>query len=119
MGTSMNKPLAVLFLLLASLQGGFVVRAAPVFHGKEARAAVEKVLLPFIEQYGLIGVATRNGVEVTARQTYDLGFNVTLATDAMTDMQSDAHIYSIARVFPRIDETGTTQEIIDLMKRST
>ena len=64
----------------------------------------------------IVGIATSNGVEVTARQAYELGFNVTLATDALTDMQADAHTYSITRVFPRIGETGTTQEIINLMK---
>ncbi|WP_044528407.1 isochorismatase family protein [Herbaspirillum sp. B65] len=71
-----------------------------------------------VTQVVIAGVATSNGVEVTARQAYELGLNVTLATDAMTDMQADAHTYSITRVFPRIGETGTTQEIIDLMKRS-
>jgi nicotinamidase-related amidase len=59
------------------------------------------------------------GVEATARHARDLGFNVTLALDAMTDMNLDAHINSIAHVFPRLGETGTTQEIIDLLaKRS-
>jgi hypothetical protein len=36
----------------------------------------------------------------------------------MTDLQADAHAYSITRVFPRIGETGATQEIIDLLQRS-
>ena len=55
----------------------------------------------------------------TARQAYEAGFNVTLAIDAMTDMRAEAHDYSIAKVFPRLGETGTTQEIIDLLdKRS-
>jgi nicotinamidase-related amidase len=31
---------------------------------------------------------------------------------------ADAHAYSITRIFPRIGETGTTQEIIDLLERS-
>jgi len=47
-----------------------------------------------------------------------MGFNVTLATDAMTDSQADAHAYSIGRVFPRIGETGTTRETINLMQES-
>lgn len=47
-----------------------------------------------------------------------IGFNVTLATDAMTDMQEDAHTWSVTRVFPRIGETGTTRDIIDLLERS-
>ncbi len=71
-----------------------------------------------VTQVVIVGVATSNGVEVTARQAYELGFNVTLATDAMTDGQADAHAYSTTRVFPRIGETGTAQEIIDLLERS-
>lgn len=67
----------------------------------------------------IVTVATSNGVEVTARQAYELGFNVTLATDAMTDMQTDAHNYSATRVFPKIGETGPTQEIINLLERIT
>ena len=70
-----------------------------------------------VTQVVIVGVATSNGVEVTARQAYELGFNVTLATDAMTDSQADAHAYSVTRVFPRIGETGTTQEIVDLIKK--
>ncbi|MCM2292557.1 isochorismatase family protein [Allorhizobium sp. BGMRC 0089] len=68
-----------------------------------------------VTQVVIVGIATSNGVEVTARQAYELGFNVTLVTDAMTDRQADAHVWSITRVFPRIGETGTTQEIIDLL----
>ena len=71
-----------------------------------------------VTQVVIVGIATSNGVEVTARQAYELGFNVTLATDAMTDLQADAHDYSITRIFPRIGETGTTRDIIDLLDKS-
>jgi len=70
-----------------------------------------------VTQVVIVGVATSNGVEATARQAYELGFNVTLVTDAMTDMQEDAHDWSISRVFPRIGETGTTRDIINLLER--
>jgi nicotinamidase-related amidase len=70
-----------------------------------------------VTQVVIAGVATSNGVEVTARQAYELGFNVTLATDAMTDLRADAHNYSVTDVFPRIGETGTTHEIINLLER--
>ena len=33
----------------------------------------------------------------------------------MTDLNPDAHTNSITRIFPRLGETGTTQEIIDLL----
>lgn len=72
-----------------------------------------------VTQVVVTGVATSVGVEATARQAYEQGFNVTLAIDAMTDVREEAHAYSIANVFPRLDETGSTQEILSLMtKRS-
>jgi nicotinamidase-related amidase len=58
------------------------------------------------------GVSTSIGVETTARQAYERSFNVTLATDAMTDMFADAHENSITRIFPRLGELGVTEEII-------
>ena len=66
-----------------------------------------------VTQIVLAGVSTSIGVESTARHAYELGFNVTLAVDAMTDMRREAHDYSIAHIFPRLGETGMTQEIID------
>ncbi|MFT4120639.1 isochorismatase family protein [Bradyrhizobium sp.] len=66
----------------------------------------------------ICGVATGTGVESTARQAYEAGFNVTLAIDAMTDARPNAHDYSIAHVFPRLGETGSTQAVIDLLERT-
>jgi nicotinamidase-related amidase len=70
-----------------------------------------------VTQLVLAGVATSMGVESTARHAYELGFNVTLALDAMTDLSLEAHDNSIARIFPRLGETGSTQEIVDLLDR--
>ena len=73
-----------------------------------------------ITQVVLAGVATGTGVESTARQAYEHGFNVTLAVDAMTDPRPKSHSYSLSHVFSRHGETGSTQEIIDLLaKRSS
>lgn len=71
-----------------------------------------------ITQVVLTGVATSIGVESTARQAYDQGFNLTFATDAMTDRTAEAHERSIHDVFPRIGERGSTDEIIALLERS-
>lgn len=70
-----------------------------------------------VTQVVVTGVATSIGVESTARQAYEAGFNVTLAIDAMADLRPEAHQASIAYIFPRLGETGTTQEIIDLLGR--
>jgi len=70
-----------------------------------------------VTQVVLAGVATGTGVESTARQAYEHGFHVTLALDAMTDTRPEAHAYTLAHVFPRLGETGTTQQIIDLLAK--
>jgi nicotinamidase-related amidase len=71
-----------------------------------------------VTQVVIVGLATGTGVESTARQAYEAGFNVTLAVDAMTDARPNAHNYSITHVFPRLGETGSTQAIIDLLERT-
>jgi nicotinamidase-related amidase len=72
-----------------------------------------------ITQVVIIGVATSSGVESTARQAHELGFHVVLVTDAMTDTDADAHHNSVARIFPKMSETGTTQQLLGLIaKRS-
>jgi nicotinamidase-related amidase len=71
-----------------------------------------------VTQLVIVGVATSIGVESTARQAYELGYNVTLATDAMTDRNPDAHTNSLTRIFPRLGETGTTGEILALLDRA-
>jgi nicotinamidase-related amidase len=71
-----------------------------------------------VTQVVICGVATSFGVESTARHAYELGFNVTLALDAMTDMSLEAHDNSISRIFPRLGETGSTQEIVGLLGKS-
>lgn len=72
-----------------------------------------------VTQVVLAGVATSLGVESTARHAHERGFNVTLAIDAMTDMSADAHANSIERIFPRLGESGTAQQIIDRLEDDT
>jgi len=68
-----------------------------------------------VTQVVITGVATGSGVESTARHAHELGFNVTLAVDAMTDMSAEVHDNSVQRIFPGIGETGTTAEILELL----
>jgi nicotinamidase-related amidase len=69
-----------------------------------------------VTQVVVTGVVTSGGVEATARQAYEQGFDVTLALDTMTDIRGEAHEYSIRNVFPRLGETGSTREIISLLE---
>ena len=64
-----------------------------------------------VTQVFVTGVATSNGVESTARQAFELGYNVVLPLDAMTDVSAEAEAYSTTKVFPKLAETGNTGTI--------
>jgi nicotinamidase-related amidase len=60
----------------------------------------------------LAGISTSIGVEGTAREASVLGYNVTFAKDAMTDLFVEAHENSLAYIFPRIGEIDVTDKIV-------
>ncbi|HEX6509624.1 MAG TPA: isochorismatase family protein [Chloroflexota bacterium] len=71
-----------------------------------------------VTQVVLAGISTSIGVETTARAAYEHGYNVVLATDAMTDTNAEAHQNSVERIFPRLGETATTAEILAMLENS-
>lgn len=71
-----------------------------------------------VTQVVVTGLVTSGGVEATARQAYELGFNVTLALDAMTDVSEGAQSYTIQSTFPRLGETGYTAEIVSMLENA-
>jgi nicotinamidase-related amidase len=68
-----------------------------------------------VTQVVIAGIATSMGVESTARQAHELGYHVTLATDAMTDRATEVHDQRVSTLFPAIGETGTTDEVLALL----
>ena len=68
-----------------------------------------------VTQIVLTGVATSIGVESTARSAWDLGYNVALVTDAMTDMSADAHRYCVEKIFPRLGECVACGDVLNLL----
>ena len=65
----------------------------------------------------VVGMSTSIGVESTARHARELGYSVTLVTDAMTDTNLEAHNNSIEIIFPRLGETCTTSELTALLEK--
>lgn len=65
-----------------------------------------------VTQIFLTGVATSIGVESTARSAYDLGYNLVMVTDAMTDRDADAHRNSLEKIFPRMSESDSTANVL-------
>jgi nicotinamidase-related amidase len=68
-----------------------------------------------VTQVVLAGIATSIGVESTARAAHEHGYHVTVAVDAVTDLDADAHRNSVEKVFPKLGETGTTEEVLKLL----
>lgn len=67
------------------------------------RAGVSRIVIA--------GVATSFGVESTARQAYDLGYDVVLVADAITDNTIEAHDRSVSGVFPALGRLIPTAEL--------
>ena len=55
-----------------------------------------------VRTIALGGVATQFGVESTARQAWELGYELVIVTDATTSIAIEAHDNSMRRIFPRI-----------------
>ena len=60
------------------------------------------------------GVATSVGVDTTARAAHERAYNLTFASDAMSDVDAAAHEFSMKKVFPRIGEIDTSDAIVAL-----
>ncbi|MFD9904519.1 isochorismatase family protein [Streptomyces sp. NPDC059063] len=68
-----------------------------------------------VTQVVIGGIATAFGVESTARAAHEHGYHVTVAVDAVTDLDERTHRNSVERVFPLLGETDTTDAIIKLL----
>lgn len=68
-----------------------------------------------VTQVVLTGIATSIGVESTARAAHEHGYHVTVVTDAVTDVDADAHRNSLEKIFPRLGETDTAEAIVKLL----
>jgi len=65
-----------------------------------------------IDTIVLGGIATNIGVETTAREAFQLGYNQVFATDAMKALSQEEHDASLKYIFPKIGKLRTTAEIL-------
>ncbi|MER7538981.1 isochorismatase family cysteine hydrolase [Streptomyces sp. NPDC097704] len=65
-----------------------------------------------VTQVVVSGITTSSGVESTVRDAHELGYNVTVATDACTDVDAAAHDHTLTKVYPLIAETGPTKLVL-------
>jgi nicotinamidase-related amidase len=70
-----------------------------------------------VTQIFLAGISTSSGVESTGRSAFDYGYNVAFVVDAMTDRDAETHKHSVEKVFPRIGETDSTENVLSLLAK--
>ena len=69
-----------------------------------------------VTQVFIGGISTTIGVESTARSAFDYGYNVVLVADAMADRDPEAHQYSVTKIFPRLAEVETTENVLKKLR---
>lgn len=60
----------------------------------------------------LCGISTNIGVESTARNAWELGFELVIAEDACSAHNNDHHQSSVQFIFPRISRVRSTEEVL-------
>jgi nicotinamidase-related amidase len=58
------------------------------------------------------GIATNFGVESTARDAYERGFEQLFVEDAMSGLTEGAHTFAITTIFPRMGRVRSTEDVL-------
>ena len=58
------------------------------------------------------GIATNYGVESTARDAYERGYQLVLVEDAMSARSAADHAFAVARIFPRLGRLCSSGDVI-------
>ncbi len=85
------------------------------FHGTELdlqlrRRGIDTILLA--------GISTNIGVESTARDAYERGYEQVFVEDAMAARSTDEHEHTVRTVFPRIGRVRSTAEVLAALEQS-
>jgi nicotinamidase-related amidase len=65
------------------------------------------------------GIATNFGVESTARDAYERGFEQVFVEDAMSGLTAGAHEFAVTTIFPRIGRVRSTDDVLAAIKTHT
>lgn len=79
------------------------------FHGTDLELQLRR---RGIDTIVLGGIATNIGVESTARNAWELGFNLVIAEDICSTASAEQHQASVEWIFPRIARVRQSAEVI-------
>lgn len=65
----------------------------------------------------LCGISTNVGVESTARDAYERGYDQVFVEDAMAARSAAEHEHTVTRIFPRIGRIRSTAEVLAALRR--
>jgi nicotinamidase-related amidase len=65
-----------------------------------------------IDTIVLGGISTSIGVDTTAREAFQLGYQQIFAEDAMAALSEEEHLYTLKHIFPRIGRIRKSEEIM-------
>jgi nicotinamidase-related amidase len=61
------------------------------------------------------GIATNMGVESTARDAYERGYEQVFVEDACSTMSEEMHAFTFKNIFPRIGRVRSTEEVLSAL----
>jgi nicotinamidase-related amidase len=61
------------------------------------------------------GISTNFGVESTARDAWERGYELVFAEDAMAAMASEAHQFAVTQIFPRLGRVRSTEDVLQAL----
>ena len=58
------------------------------------------------------GIATNMGVESTARQAHEAGYEVVIAEDASTGLAAELHDFAVTKIFPMLSRVVKAEDVL-------
>jgi len=83
------------------------------FHGTELDLQLRR---RGIRTIVLAGIATSIGVESTARNAWELGYDIVFAEDATSGPDAGTHANSFEKIFPRIGRVRRTADVLAALR---
>jgi len=95
---------------LASIENAHVItkRQWGAFYGTDLDLQLRR---REIDTIVLCGISTGIGVDTTAREAYQLGYNQIFVEDAMTALTEEEHNFVCKYIFPKIGKIRTSEEV--------
>ena len=60
----------------------------------------------------MCGISTNFGVESTARDGWERGYELVFVEDAMSGLSAEAHAFAVSTIFPRIGRVRSTADVL-------